>query len=197
MPNSLFGDDEGSRGEFLRLLAEQGEEPSFLRRAQETQAAWQGVLDRCRSHRDDLLRWPRMHLANLARQVDGDWSRLESLLEDGRRVSVFRAWSDDWSTRKSASKIAANVWSTVRGSLMELARSVERFNRLWSEYARNVDLAEVNQLRLDYNRFYPIEKSAAFDSGEIERLGFVPLAMATSDDLLAAFPLLELPALKR
>ncbi len=196
MSQTPYRDYEGSRGEFLKMLAEQGEEPSFLRRAKAVQDAWEDLLERCQSHRDEKLRGVRMHLGNLARQLNGDWSRLATLLADERQVSEFGALYDQWKPRLPAVIKSTSPWSTIRSSLVGFVDSVDRFNGAWLKYLRNVDLADVNRLRSDYNKFYPIEKAAAFDSEDLARLGFTPLELATVEHLHEKFPPLELPALR-
>jgi hypothetical protein len=197
MSRTPYHDYEGSRGEFLKMLLEQGEEPSFLRRAREVRDAWDGLLKRCRSRRDETLRGPRMHLGNLSRQVNGDWSRLARYLADESQVSVFATLYEEWKPRLPAVIKSTSPWSTIQSSLAGFADSVDRFNRAWNKFLQNVDLEEVNRLRADFNKYYPIEKAAAFDSEAIERLGFEPLDLATVELLHAKFPPLELPALLR
>jgi hypothetical protein len=196
MLRTLFGDDEGSRGEFLKLLAQQGEEPSFLRRAKATHEAWEALLKSCQSQRQDMLRWVRMHLANLARQLNEDWSQLEPFLESDCQISGFRNMYEQWNAQLPVGVNSTSPWSTIRSSLKEFARSVQRFNRAWSNFLQRVDLDDVNRLRSDYNKYYPIEKAAAFDSEEIGRLGFDPLEIVTVEQLAAIFPPLPLPVLR-
>ena len=80
-------DYEGSRSEFLKLLAECGEEPAFLARARRLQIALDAMLRACETKRDEMLKWPKFHLSMLARQIRNDWSRLESIL---RRREISR-----------------------------------------------------------------------------------------------------------
>ena len=196
MPRSLYRDDEGSRGEFLKLLAQQGEEPSFLRRAKAAQGAWDDLLQRCQSDRDALLRWPRMYLGNLARQLNGDWSRLRPLLEDDRQINALQGLHVEWNGGPSVASNSSSPWSTIRGSLKEFVVSARRFNDAWSKHLQDVDLGEVNRLRTEYNAYYPIEKAAAFDCENIEGLGFVPLDIVTVEFLATIFPPLTLPVLR-
>ena len=197
MSRTPYQDYEGSRGEFLKMLMEQGEEPSFLRRAREVRDAWDGLLERCQSYRDDTLRGPRMHLGNLSRQVNGDWSRLARFLADESQVSVFAKLHEAWKPHMPAVVKSTSPWSTIQSLLIGFAESVDRFNRAWNKFLQDVDLEEVNRLRTDFNKYYPIEKAAAFDSEAIERLGFEPLDLATIEHLRARFPPLELPPLLR
>jgi hypothetical protein len=197
MSRTPYHDYEGSRGEFLKMLLEQGEEPSFLRRAREVHDAWEELLKRCLSHREEKLRLPRMHLGNLSRQVNGDWSRLATYLADESQVSVFANLYEQWKRRLPAVIKSSSPWSTLHSSLIGFADSVDRFNHAWNKFLQNVDLEVINRLRTDFNKYYPIEKAAAFDSEAIERLGFEPLDLATIEHLHARFPPLEVPALLR
>src|SRR5688500_18579929 len=121
MSRTPYQDYEGSRGEFLKMLAEQGEEPSFLRRAREVRDAWDGLLERCQSRRDETLRGPRMHLGNLSRQVNGDWSRLTTFLADESQVSVFAMLYDQWKPSMPAVIKSTSPWSTIQSSLTGFA----------------------------------------------------------------------------
>jgi hypothetical protein len=197
MSRTPYQDYEGSRGEFLKMLMEQGEEPSFLRRAREVRGAWDGLLERCQSHRDDALRGPRMHLGNLSGQVNGDWSRLATHLADESQVDVFANLYEQWKPRLPAVINSTSPWSTIQSSLIGFAESVDRFNRAWNKFLQDVDLEEINRLRSDFNKYYPIEKAAAFDSEAIDRLGFEPLDLATVAHLHAKFPSLEIPAIRQ
>ena len=73
---SPFNDFQGSRGEFLKCLAEQGEDPAFIRRVQRVSEAWTQLLEQCRSQRGVMLRWSWMHLSILADRLKHDWSPL-------------------------------------------------------------------------------------------------------------------------
>jgi hypothetical protein len=192
-PNHDF---EGSRGEFLKHLLEQGEEPAFIRRAKAVDEAWNELLDRCQTQRNDMLRWPRMRLAELARKVGGDWSRLAPLVANGVQVSVMERLHHEWHTQEPSDARSATPWSTLSGLLADFVNSVERFNALWRKHLQDFDLRSINALRADYNRYYPAEKAAAFDSEDIERLGFAPLAPASVEDLLVKYPLIELQTVR-
>jgi hypothetical protein len=136
-----------------------------------------------------------MHLGNLSRQVNGDWSRLAAYLADENQVSLFAKLHEAWKPRLPAVIKSPSPWSSTRSSLLGFADSVDRFNRVWNKFLVNVDLSEVNRLRSNFNQYYPIEKAAAFDSEAIERLGFEPLDLATVEHLHASFPPLEVPTL--
>src|SRR5688500_7018169 len=75
-------DYEGSRGEFLKLLVEMGEEPAFLARARALQIALDAFLHSCQAKHEELLKWPKLQLSILAHQIHGDWSRLNAFFVD-------------------------------------------------------------------------------------------------------------------
>jgi len=183
-------DYEGSRSEFLKLLAELGEEPAFLARARAPQIALETLLRACEARREEGLKWPRFHLSLLAQQIRQDWSRLGPLFTAPQAVTMLEALH---------ASLAANVpvetnWLlSDRSALTNFLESADRFNRRWSTYIENLDLESVNQPRRDFNQFYPVEKACAFGMETIAE-GFEPLAMIDSAYLLARFPLLTLPS---
>lgn len=185
-------DYEGSRGEFLKVLAELGEEPAFVRRARSVTDATDELFRHCDAHREELLRWPRIHLAALADRTQQDWSRLSRFLADDEMAGIFSALYQQWEppTRPSAS------WaSTDRQLLVAFLESAERFNRNWERFLEQLNLDQLNQLRRNYNEYYPIEKACAFGSEHAAR-EFVPLEMVTIEQLRSLFPPLLLPELK-
>jgi hypothetical protein len=193
---SSFNDFQGSRGEFLKCLAEQGEDPAFIRRAQSVDEAWTQLVEQCKSHREVLLRWPWMHLSILADRLKHDWSQLAQYLADESQVSYFENLHKDWKLSLENRTISANAWLSIRRILGDFVSSVDRFNESWRKFLQGVNLDELNRLRRDYNQHYPVEKACAFDCEDIERLGFTPLDPVTFEQLSAAFPPLAIPKLR-
>jgi hypothetical protein len=191
-----FNGFQGSRGEFLKCLAEQGEDPAFIRRAQRVNEAWTQLLEQCKSQREVLLRWPWMHLSILADRLKYDWSQLAPYLADESQVSYFEDLHKDWKLSLESRTISANSWLSIGRILGDFASSVDRFNESWSKFLQGVNLDEMNRLRRDYNQHYPVEKACAFDCEDIERLGFTPLDPVTLEQLSAAFPPLAIPKLR-
>jgi hypothetical protein len=210
MSLGLDGSSEGSRGEFVRFWAEQGEEPAFVRRAREVEAGWTDLLRRCELKRGEMLRWARMRLADVARLVGNDWTRgLDSLVnpeQATRLAALYEQWKplmpgyvtgeNRASTGRASGTRASNPWATVTGSLVAYAETAARFNAAWEKYLREVDLSAINRQRADFNIYYPIEKAAAFETQDVARLGFLPMEPASIEDVRAAFPALEVPAMK-
>jgi hypothetical protein len=195
MYRSPFNDSQGSRGEFLKSLAELGEDPAFIQRAQRVDEVWSQLLQQCRSQRDVMLRWPSMHLNILAGRLKNNWSPLARYLADEGQVTYFEDLYKDWKRLLESRTVSANSWSSIRRILGNFVDSVDRFNGLWNKFLHDVNLEEINRLRRDYNKHYPVEKACAFDCEDINRLGFTPLDPVTSAELYAAFPPLAIPKL--
>jgi hypothetical protein len=184
-------DYEGSRLEFLKLLAEFGEQPAFLERAQAPQVALDALLHGCEVKRKELLEWPSYHLAVLALRVGGDWVRLERWLADAESVAQLAALHATLPMDKNAQ---ASWFGSDKAALGQFLESAERFNRKWQAYLDGLDLEGVNQLRREYNQFYVVELEYAFGRQGVAD-GFVPLEMIDRDFLGRRFPLLALPRL--
>lgn len=185
-------DIQGSRGEFLKILADVGEEPAFIQRARSVEIAWQMLLSNCQRQREELLQWPRRHLAILAHRLRRDWSRLDPYLKDPASARCFEDLHRQWESKLPVT--SDWTWSD-RSALLAFVASIERFNQAWLHALRQVDLEEVNHVRAGYNRFYPIEKDCAFG---IDRtaLTFEPIEMISFAKLTELFPLISLPALR-
>ena len=184
-------DFEGSRTEFLKLLAEFGEEPSFIARARAPQIALESLLQACEAKRDEMLKWPKHHLSALANQIGGQWSRLGCLLEvpeSARLLETMHAMMPESNAARTR-----RLWSD-RAALCRFLESAERFNRNWKTYLDSLDLECVNKPRRDYNEFYVVEKTCAFGNEKVAE-GFQPLEMIEREDLFQRFPLLTLPSL--
>ena len=86
-------DYEGSRIEFLKILAEMGEEPAFIGRARAAEVALDALLGRCHRQRAELLEWPRRHFTVLLHRTAGDWSRIALHVAADDCHSLFNALS--------------------------------------------------------------------------------------------------------
>jgi hypothetical protein len=196
MYRSPFNDFQGPRGDFLKCLAELGEDPAFIRRAQRVDEAWAQLLELCRTQRAVILRWPWMHLCILADRVKHNWSLLARYLADESQVTHFEDLYKEWKGYLESKTISANSWFSTRRILEDFVTSTERFDSAWNKFLVDVNLEDVNRLRRDYNQHYPVEKSCAFDCEDIERLGFTPLDPVTLADLSTAFPPIAIPKLR-
>jgi hypothetical protein len=136
-----------------------------------------------------------MRLGVLAETTSHQWDELARLLMDPSMAGRLRDYHSDWKPVLRAATQSADspqMWTRCIG---ELIKSFERFNVRWTEYAESYDLSRVNALRDGYNKYYVIEKSCAFDSDRIGAEGFVEKELATPQDILLAFPLLQVPRL--
>lgn len=185
-------DYEGSRHEFLKFLAEFGEEPSFLARARAVQDAEEWLLRECAAKYGDLMRWPKLRLAMLAAQVGGDWARLTPLLFDSESVVELETLRLRWENEKDRQP---EWFVSDKEALKRFLASAERFNRGWQRFLNGLDLEPVNRLRRDYNRFYVLEKECAFGNEKVAE-NFEPLELIDLAYLQERFPLLIVPNLK-
>lgn len=129
----LYETDEGSRQEFLRLLAEQGEEPAFLRRARGLTAALDNLDRKIERERLAMLHGPRLHLRKLAAIINQDWSKLTPHLRAPACIEHFPIWFEQWNRDMPVPEWAGkNLFATsVLRTLRDLNASIETFNKAW------------------------------------------------------------------
>jgi hypothetical protein len=184
-------DYEGSRGEFLKLLAECGEQPAFIARAQAPVLALDALISTCEAKRTEMLKWPAFHLSALAQHLRNDWSRLDCLLASSESVGILKALHANIQMK---TPVGTNWLVSDKSALRQFLDSAQRYNRNWSSYIDGLDLELVNKPRRDFNQFYVLEKECAFGSERVAD-GFEPLGMIDSGFLYSRFPLLPLPKL--
>lgn len=194
----LYEDFEGSRGEFLKLLAEQGEEPAFVRRSRGLEATLEGLRRECQNQRRVMLHGPRLHLRMISGTLDGQWQRVGEFLKNPAQWQVFEKLMEDWNQDSPQPK-----WSGVgqihqigTRSMREFYQSVERFNAMWTRFLQGFDLDPINRVIDGYNQHYVLEKSCAFGSESLAQKGFEPREPITIETLFNDFPTIELPELK-
>jgi hypothetical protein len=187
----MMFDHEGSRSEFLKLLAEFGEEPAFIARANSVHYALESLLQGCTAKREEMLEWPYRRLEHLARLIGSNWNRIAPLLVRRESVAELEALHSQMSFN---SYVHSSWFATEKSALREYVESAERFNRGWHTYLASIDYESVNKPRQDYNQYYRLEKACAFGS---ERLSeeFEPLAMIDIRFLESRFPYLPVPEL--
>jgi len=184
---------EGSRQEFLAILAELGEEPAFVTRAKATEQGLESLLDSCGRQYAELLEWPRRHFTGLRNHVRGDWNQLYELVADDEVAPIFENLC---SALPELAPWDSPLFATSRSLLKAFLESAERFNRRWAQFLNNADLETVNRVRDEYNRYYPIERAAALGTERVN-VGFCELPMLKRSFLAERFPLLRLPTLRR
>lgn len=190
---------DSERQEFLRFAAE-FDAPAFIRRAQATTAATEGLFERCEAARDEMLALPKTKLAMLAAVIDRKWSTLTPSLFAGTEAESTGAtrWTaeyleslyDQWKPTLRVHVESSESPRLVKKAVSELEIAFQRFNKRWQQHIDALDLVPVNQIRTDYNNYYVVEKACAFDSERIGRDGFEPLEPITREQILERVPLL-------
>ena len=162
--------------------------PAYIRRARDTEAAWNSAISQCRRQRDTWLQIPKTRLALLYRAADGNFHNC-SFLADHHRADLKRLHEEWQPELKSKASPAFNPL-TARKEARALADAFARFNTRWTVFLDEFDLTEVNRKRQGYNEYYVLEKECVVLSARVARIGFQPLAPATTDELREIFPLL-------
>jgi hypothetical protein len=185
-------DYEGSRQEFLAILAELGEEPAFVSRARAPEQALDQLLKTCDTHREQLLQWPRRHFTVLRDRIRSDWNRVLRFVQENNASSIF----DQLGLQLPVlAPYDQPLFATDRYLLQTFLESAGRFNRQWGRFLEQADLESINTLRDEYNRYYPVERAAALGTERVN-VGFCPLPMLERRFLYEQFPLLQLPTLR-
>jgi hypothetical protein len=166
--------------------------PAYVRRARQVEGAFETLVARCRQQREEWLAMVRLRVG-LLRALAGDWQALRPLLDDDQ-LDLLRDLHDHLSPTLRVPVEPTASPRALRRALEDLRESVGRFNRRWEEFLAGIDLAEVNQLREDYNRYYVLEKECALRSATAARHGFQRLRPLGNDEIAALFP--PLPLLK-
>jgi hypothetical protein len=165
--------------------------PAYLRRAQQTEQAFNQVVERCRQKREEWLPMVRIHLGLLV-ALAGEWDKLRELLANDQ-IELLRRLHEDLAPRLRVTVEPTSSVRALRRVLRELTESLENFNRRWAAFLPEVDLTSVNELRERYNRYYVLEKECAVRSAAVARQGFRPLPPATVEDIAAVLPPLPVP----
>ncbi|MCO8122314.1 hypothetical protein NHH03_11235 [Stieleria sp. TO1_6] len=194
----LYEDHEGSRAEFLRLLAENGEEPAFVIRRRKTDSAVSCFFEECHRQQVEMLYGPRLQLRQLESAIGGDWRRLSPHLvadDSWKRLRQLHQTFD--SDSPPPAWASYNRWSGQPAkSLRQFYQSVQRFNSDWCRYLNHLDRSSINQIIRDFNDYYLLEKSCAMGREDLAARGFEPLQPITAESLLCKFPTVELPGLR-
>ncbi|MBI3464018.1 MAG: hypothetical protein HY000_13315 [Planctomycetes bacterium] len=169
--------------------------PAFLRRARRVADAWQVLVEQCRSRREAWLELPKLRLGTLV-ALAGDWDAVGQLLADTGDAQYLREMFDQWRPELRMPVAPTNSVRMLRVAAQQMNASFARFNRRWEQFIAELDLMEINRLRAGYNQYYVLEKECIVRSARIAREGFRPLPPATTDDLLALFPTLQVPPLQ-
>jgi hypothetical protein len=171
----------------LMQFAAQFDAPAYVRRAREVERARALLLESCRRHREQWLEGIRWRLPPI----------LAAVVDSAGRSGLSRDSLAALEQLRLAAGVDRSSPPAGRVSLPRLLRglraSVERFNRRWLRFLDGLDLAAINRLREDYNRYYLLEKECAVGSAQLAALTFQRLDPLTTADVLAHFPALPLP----
>lgn len=186
----------GAEDEVQRQLLALNGEVSFMRRARCVEEAFNQILKTCRTQREELLGMVKTRLAVL-HALAGNWERLTAYLADRDQVTLLRNLYEHLApTLRSVIELTDSDYE-LRTALTALVESLQRFNRRWRERLDGLQLDHLNQLRAEYNRYYPLEKEfATRTSANVARRGFKELAPLSPDDFLEWLPLLPVPVLR-
>ena len=185
----IFRDEAG------RLLGEVAARfgaPAFVRRARQVQDAFDELVHRCQNQRDewlDQVRIPWKWLVEMA----GNLETVRPLVADANSFDRLNQLASILAIPVQECVQTSASSRRLRAGLFELRDSIERFNHRWQKFLEDLNVVEINRQRENYNRYYVLEKECALRSVRLARLGFLPLAPITADDLFALLPLLPLP----
>jgi len=178
---------------FQRFLA-QYDVPAYVRRAQQVQDAYDGLLARCRQQREQWLLHVRTRLGRLY-ALAGSWETLANCVAEEALRLLQRMYAE-LAPRLRAPVAPTSSERVLRRAVVELGESIERFNRRWQKFLQQIDLTPVNELREGYNRYYLLEKECAVRSARLARQGFVRLPPLTGAELSVLLPALPVPRVR-
>jgi hypothetical protein len=185
-------DDDGRV--FNQLLAQYGA-PAYIRRARQVEDAFDQLVNGCARQRREWLKIARSRLSAICSMTDNN-NALLPLLANGSQLLTIGHLCSQLDVALIEREGHPSVRS-LRRQLQELSMSIVRFNKRWQTYLEGLDLNGINQLRDAYNRYYLLEKECAIRSARLARRYYRPLEPVTADQLLAMFPLLPVPELRK
>jgi len=163
--------------------------PAFVRRGQDLEYAIGRLHARCRHQRDSLLEMVRLRLRQ--------WASVATGPDD--RAGVFAA---PIAALWPLSGAAHPVWALQpalsrrrRAVARDLVASVIRFNDRWATALDRLNLAPVNRMIDQYNRYYVLEKECVLGSARLAQRHFTPRVHLTCTALGEEYPPLPVPGL--
>jgi hypothetical protein len=163
--------------------------PAFARRGVDLEYALERLHARCRGRRGELIEMVQLRLRQ--------WAGVATSSDDVRgtfAAPVAPLWG--------LCAAPPPVWAFVpapprrrRAVARDLVASVTRFNRRWSAFLDELNLALVNGMIDQYNRYYVLEKECVLGSARLALRHFTPWARVTRLDLAEEYPLLPVPEL--
>jgi hypothetical protein len=163
--------------------------PAFARRGTDLEYALGRLHARCRRQRGHLLEMVQLRLRQ--------WAGVATSGEDLAgtfHTPVVPLWA--------LCEAAPPAWALQpapprrrRAVARDLIASITRFNRRWSAFLDELNLAPVNRMIDQYNRYYVLEKECVVGSARLALRHFTPRAHLTRVDLATEYPLLPVPEL--
>jgi hypothetical protein len=165
--------------------------PAFVRRGQDLEHALAWLHARCRRDRDALLEMVRLRLRQWAEVATGpdDWG--------GTLAAPIAALWPLCGAATPAWAVHPGPPRRRRAVARDLVASVNRFNRRWSEFLGQLNLAPVNTMIDQYNRYYVLEKECVLGSARLAQRHFTPRAQVSRAELTRMYPQLPVPQLLR
>lgn len=181
-----------SENYLVNQLLAQYDAPAYARRARRVQDLYEQLLARCRARREDWVGVLRTELGLLQARA-GDWSALTPWLADDAQIAVLEQLTELLQPRLRVVVVPTRSARALRRGLHRVVGLIERFNRRWLGYLAEVELAEINAEREQYNRYYLLEKECAMRSARLAREGFRRLEPLDAQALAEALPPLPVP----
>jgi hypothetical protein len=175
----------------IELLA-QYDAPAYVRRARAMEQALESLLDRCGRKREQWLELVRLRVGAL-RAMAGNWENLRMVLADDTQLALLQKLHETLAPKLRVPIAPTSSPRQLSQALVNVQQSIGRFNQRWVNYLAGVDLSEVNEHRLKYNRYYLLEKECALRSAAAARRGFVRLPPLRMQDLTELLPPLAYP----
>jgi hypothetical protein len=163
--------------------------PAFARRGLELEQALERLHARCRRQRETLLEMVRLRLRQWAAVATGPDDSVGTFAAPIAALwSLCGAAPPAWAARPAPPR-------RRRAVARDLVASVTRFNRRWTAYLDQLNLAPVNAMIDGYNRYYLLEKECVLGSARLALRHFTPRVRLSRAALGLAFPELPVPEL--
>jgi hypothetical protein len=163
--------------------------PAFARRGADLEYAVGRLHTRCRCQRGQLIEMVQLRLRQ--------WASVATSNDDVRgtfTAPVAPLWAL-CDAPPPAWAFAPAPQRRRRAVARDLVSSVTRFNRRWTAFLDELNLAPLNGMIEQYNRFYVIEKECVLGSSRLALRHFTPWQHLTRVDLAEEYPLLPVPEL--
>jgi hypothetical protein len=163
--------------------------PAFVRRGQDLEYALGRLHARCRHQRDSLLEMVRLRLRQWAGVATG-----RDDLAGTFAAPIAALWPlsgaapPTWSLQAASSR-------RCRAVARDMVASVIRFNVRWAAALDELNLAPVNRMIDQYNRYYVLEKECVLGSARLAQRHFKPKVHVTGTALGEEYPPLPVPQL--